>query len=74
MLDKRRKAIILVPEISLTAQIIDRFIGRFGSDRIAVLHSRLSLGERYDQWKKIRDGGVDIVIDRRCLRRLSIWG
>ena len=65
VLDKRRKAIILVPEISLTAQIIDRFIGRFGSDRIAVLHSRLSLGERYDQWKKIRDGGVDIVIGAR---------
>ena len=65
VLDKRRKAIILVPEISLTAQIIDRFIGRFGNDRIAVLHSRLSLGERYDQWKKIRDGGVDIVIGAR---------
>ncbi len=65
VLAKRRKAIILVPEISLTAQIIDRFIGRFGNDRIAVLHSRLSPGERYDQWKKIRDGSVDIVIGAR---------
>ncbi len=61
----QKKAIILVPEISLTTQITDRFMGRFGNDRIAVLHSRLSLGERYDQWKKIRDGAVDIVIGAR---------
>ena len=60
-----KTAIILVPEISLTTQIIDRFIGRFGSERIAVLHSKLSMGERYDQWKKICDGGVDIVIGAR---------
>lgn len=60
-----RNAIVLVPEISLTAQIIDRFIGRFGSSEIAVLHSRLSLGERYDQWKNIRDGNVRIVIGAR---------
>lgn len=64
-LEKNRTVIILVPEISLTGQIIDRFIGKFGSDRIAVLHSRLSLGERYDQWKRIRDGRVDIVIGAR---------
>ena len=60
-----KTVIILVPEISLTGQIIDRFIGRFGSDTIAVLHSRLSLGERYDQWKRIRDGQVKIVIGAR---------
>ena len=60
-----RPVIVLVPEISLTGQIIDRFIGRFGNDRIAVLHSRLTQGERYDQWKKIRDGQVDIVIGAR---------
>ena len=60
-----RSVIVLVPEISLTGQIIERFIGRFGSRRIAVLHSRLTLGERYDQWKKIRDGHVDIVIGAR---------
>ena len=60
-----RNVIILVPEISLTGQIIDRFIGKFGSEDIAVLHSRLSLGERYDQWKRIREGGVKIVIGAR---------
>lgn len=60
-----KTAIILVPEISLTTQIIDRFIGRFGNERIAVLHSKLTAGERYDQWKKIRDGYVDIVIGAR---------
>lgn len=60
-----RTVIILVPEISLTGQIIDRFIGRFGSEDIAVLHSRLSLGERYDQWKRIRAGLVKIVIGAR---------
>lgn len=64
-LSRQKKVIILVPEISLTAQIIDRFIGRFGSEDIAVLHSRLSVGERYDQWKKIRDGEVNIVIGAR---------
>lgn len=56
VLQQGKNVIILVPEISLTGQIIDRFIGRFGSERVAVLHSRLSLGERYDQWKKVRDG------------------
>jgi len=60
-----KTAIILVPEIALTTQIIDRFIGRFGRERIAVLHSKLSAGERYDQWKKICDGDVDIVIGAR---------
>ncbi len=60
-----RNAVILVPEISLTGQIIDRFMARFGSENIAVLHSRLTAGERYDQWKKIRDGKVNIVIGAR---------
>ncbi len=60
-----RPVIILAPEISLTGQIIDRFIGTFGNEVIAVLHSRLSLGERYDQWKRIRDGSVKIVIGAR---------
>ncbi len=62
---KGKTAIMLVPEISLTKQIIDRFIGRFGSQEIAVLHSRLSLGERYDQWMRIREGKVKIVIGAR---------
>ena len=68
VLEQGRNVIVLVPEIALTVQIIDRFIGRFGSGKVAVLHSKLSLGERYDQWKKVRDGcGGDgqIVIGAR---------
>lgn len=57
-------AIVLVPEISLTPQIIDRFKSRFGS-RIAVLHSRLSNGEKYDEWRRIYKEEVDIVIGAR---------
>ena len=53
-LDKGKKAIVLVPEISLTPQMVDRFSSRFG-DCICVLHSRLSTGERNDQWKKIKE-------------------
>lgn len=64
-LENGRKAVMLVPEISLTKQIIDRFIGRFGSERIAVLHSKLSKGQRYDEWMRIRKGQVDIVIGAR---------
>lgn len=64
-LARGKNVIVLVPEISLTAQTIDRFTGRFGSERMAVLHSRMTLGERYDQWRKIRDGRVDIVIGAR---------
>ena len=56
VLEQGRNVIVLVPEIALTGQIIDWFIGRFGSGKVAVLHSKLSLGERYDQWKKVRDG------------------
>ena len=55
VLDRGRQAIVLVPEISLTPQMVDRFRGRFG-DLVAVIHSRLSPGERYDQWRLIRDG------------------
>ena len=60
-----KQAIMLVPEISLTAQVIDRFIGRFGAEQIAVLHSRLSQGERYDEWMRIKSGKVKIVIGAR---------
>lgn len=59
-----RRAIMLVPEIALTPQMVSRFSARFGS-RIAVLHSGLSMGERYDEWCRIRDGGADIVIGAR---------
>ena len=64
VVDKGKKAIVLVPEISLTPQTVSRFRARFG-DRIAVIHSALSGGEKYDQWRKIRDGGADIVIGAR---------
>lgn len=60
-----RSVIMLVPEISLTTQVIHRFMGRFGAERIAVLHSRLSAGERYDEWMRIKRGQVDIVIGAR---------
>lgn len=59
-----RQAIVLVPEISLTPQMISRFVSRFGN-KIAVLHSGLSLGEKYDQWKRIKNGEADIVIGAR---------
>jgi primosomal protein N'' len=60
-----KTVIMLVPEITLTTQTIERLIGRFGSDDIAVLHSRLSNGERYDEWMRIRKGQVKIVIGAR---------
>ncbi len=60
-----RTAIMLVPEISLTNQIVERFFGRFGRDRVAVLHSKLSAGERYDEWQRIRRGEAQIVIGAR---------
>ena len=58
------QAIVLVPEISLTSQAMQRFRSRFG-ERVAVLHSRLSYGERYDEWRRIRLGMVDVVIGAR---------
>lgn len=64
VLDKGKKAIVLVPEISLTPQMVDRFLKRFG-DCISVLHSKLSTGERNDQWKNIREGKSKIVIGAR---------
>ena len=55
----------MVPEISLTPQTIDRFTSRFGKEKIAVLHSKLSNGERFDQWNKIKEGKAKIVIGAR---------
>ncbi|MBQ7656975.1 MAG: primosomal protein N' [Clostridia bacterium] len=57
-------AIILVPEIVLTPQMINWFRSRFG-DTMAVLHSRLSAGERFDEWRRIRKGNARIVIGAR---------
>jgi primosomal protein N' (replication factor Y) len=59
-----KEAIVLVPEISLTPQMVDTFRSRFGSD-IAILHSRLSEGEKYDEWRKIERKEVHIVIGAR---------
>ena len=64
ILDKGKKALVLVPEISLTPQMVDRFSNRFG-ECICVLHSKLSTGERNDQWKKIQQGECKIVIGAR---------
>lgn len=63
-ISRGKTAIVLVPEISLTPQTISRFSKRFGS-KIALLHSALSDGERYDQWRRINRGEVDIVIGAR---------
>ena len=59
-----KTAIMLVPEISLTPQIVDRFVTRFG-DNVAILHSGLSDTERYDEYRKIMDGRVKIVVGAR---------
>lgn len=64
-LKQNKTAIVLVPEISLTPQMIDRFIARFNKDEIAVLHSKLSIGERYDEWNKIKEGKAKIIIGAR---------
>ena len=56
--------IVLVPEIVLTAQVVARFIARFG-DRVALLHSALSAGERFDEWRRVLDGAADVVIGSR---------
>ena len=64
ILESEKSVIVLVPEISLTPQTASRFIGRFGQ-RVAVLHSRLSDGERFDQWYRIQKGEADIVIGPR---------
>lgn len=60
-----KSAIVLVPEISLTPQMIDRFVARFGKEKIAVLHSKLSVGERHDEWLRIKENKAKIVIGAR---------
>jgi len=64
-LQEEKSSILLVPEISLTPQTVNRFISRFGEEKIAILHSKLSIGERYDQWNKIKSGQAKIVIGAR---------
>lgn len=63
-LDNGRGAIVLVPEISLTPQTLARFRGRFG-DTVALIHSKMAAGERFDQWDKIRSGKYRVVVGAR---------
>ena len=64
VLKKGEEAIVLVPEIALTPQMVHRFKGRFG-DKVAVLHSGLSVGEKYDEWRKIQRKEVQVVVGAR---------
>lgn len=59
-----KRGIVLVPEIALTPQTIERFAARFPG-RVAILHSHLSLGEQFDEWWRIKNGEVDVVIGPR---------
>jgi len=63
-LDMGKTAIVLVPEISLTPQMTERFIARFG-DKVAILHSGLSNGEKYDEWRKVERGEAQVVVGAR---------
>ena len=62
--EEKRTAIIMVPEIALTPQTVGIFCARYG-ERVAVVHSGLSAGERFDAWRRIREGDVDLVIGTR---------
>ena len=64
VLEQGGNAIVLVPEISLTPQTVTRFRARFG-ERVSVLHSGLTQGERYDEWMKVYRGEVDIAVGAR---------
>jgi primosomal protein N' (replication factor Y) len=64
VIEMGKEAIVLVPEISLTPLLVKRFRNRFG-DKVAVIHSLLSEGERFDAWRRARDGRVKIIIGAR---------
>ena len=64
VISSKKSVIVLVPEISLTPQTVSVFCGYYG-DRVAVIHSSLSMGERFDTYKKIKDGEIDVVIGTR---------
>ncbi|MFD2044050.1 primosomal protein N' [Ornithinibacillus salinisoli] len=64
VIQKGKEAIVLVPEIALTPQMVKRFKGRFGS-KVAVMHSALSSGEKYDEWRKIQRKEVQVVVGAR---------
>ena len=72
VLSQGKSSIVLVPEISLTPQMIERFKGRFGED-VALFHSRLSDGERFDEWYRIKEGKVRLVIGARSALFLPLY-
>ena len=59
-----KNAIMLVPEISLTPQVMQNFVSRFGN-KVAIIHSGLSIGERFDEWERIKNGDANIVVGAR---------
>lgn len=63
-LNQGKTAIVLVPEISLTPQMVKRFRARFGT-KVAVLHSGLSIGEKYDEWRRIEREEAQVVVGAR---------
>lgn len=64
VLNMGKEAIVLVPEIALTQQTVERFVSRFGN-KVAVTHSKLSDGERYDQWTRARRGEISVMVGPR---------
>ena len=64
VLEQGKEAIVLIPEIALTFQTVLRFYRRFG-DQVSIIHSKLSAGERYDQFERARRGGVKVMIGPR---------
>jgi primosomal protein N' (replication factor Y) len=64
VLERGQQAIVLIPEIGLTPQTVSRFVGRFG-EQVGVMHSRLSQGEKYDQWQLAKEGKISIMIGPR---------
>ena len=74
-LERGRGAIVLVPEIGLTPQTLARFRGRFG-EAVALLHSQLPAGARYDEWRRLRAGDARLCVGlaRRSSRRSPISG
>lgn len=65
VLEQDRTAIVLVPEISLTPQTVERFKGRLGPDKVAVLHSAMLESRRLEEWKRIRSGTARVVVGAR---------
>ena len=70
-----KQAIVLIPEIALTYQTVMRFYRRFGN-RVSILNSRMSAGERYDQLMRAKAGEIDVMIGRGppCLHHFRSWG